>query len=126
SRLNGVPIVISLSKPVRAVGGNGRQAKWVALNPLGGRDLRTEVQERVQVDLVIEDAKSTPHNQIALCCGLISKAEARGKVVLAGVEEWMAPVLDHKAFSGNKVRDVVFLLGMHRAKVLVADAVINV
>jgi hypothetical protein len=89
--LHGIPLITSASeRPAyrRRVGGYGRVAEWVALNPLRCPDLRwTKVEERIQVDLIVVDAEVAANNQVSFAVHLVGKSNARSKVVLTRVVE---------------------------------------
>ena len=80
--------------------------------------------------MIVEDTESAAHHEVAFVSRLISEAEARSEMVLTRVEERMAAILNQESGARtvqrcNKVGDV-FLVGLHGAKVLVAQAIAKV
>jgi hypothetical protein len=96
------------------------------VNPRGRGDGRTEVQERVQVDLIVEDTESAADHEIAFRGRLIGESEAWSEMVLTRIKERMAAILDHKSRSGNEVGDIARVIGLHWPEVFVTEAVLEV
>src|SRR6266496_4137119 len=121
-----VPVIGRLAEPVRAIRGNRESAERVALNPLRRRDGRPEIQERVQVDLVEENAYSAAHHEIGLPRRLIGEADSRRKVVLVRRENGVDPgSLNFKSHSRNEVR-YVLSIAVERPEVFVAHTKIQI
>src|SRR5579859_3284664 len=116
----GTPVIAT-----QAIRGDRGSTKRVALNAGRRSHGWAEIQERVQVDLVIVDAKSGAYDQVCPARRLICQAEARGEMIFTRFEERSAATLDHEACSWHKVGDVLVVAG-HRPEVFVAQAVINI
>src|SRR5437588_6711855 len=53
---------------------------------VSSRPSRPQVEERVHIDLVVENSDSSSYNQIPVRCRLVSKAEAWRNIVMVGRE----------------------------------------
>src|SRR6202008_5112462 len=125
--LHGVPLITAACEgPAERspVGGYGRVAERVALNPLRCAQARrrAKIEERIQVDLIVVDAEVTANDQVSFAVQLVGKSNARSKVVLARVVEIHAVLaFDFEPCAWDIVSNLGTAFGaMHGPEVLVA------
>src|SRR5256885_647298 len=123
---SGTPVILSLSQSIRTVCRNRRRTKSVALDALRCGNGWAEIQERVHINLIIEDAYSAAHDEVAFRCRLIGETDPRGKIVSIRRKNGIgATPLDHEARTRDKHGDVL-LAAMERPEVFIAHAEIQV
>src|SRR5207237_690938 len=123
---SGTPVILSLSQSIRTVCRNRRRTKSVALDALRCGNGWAEIQERVHINLIIEDAYSATHDEVAFRCRLIGETDPRGKIVSIRRENGIdATPLDEESLPGDKHGDVL-LVAMERPEVFVAHTEIQV
>ena len=95
----------------------------IILQAVGGVGWWPEIKERVDVDLVIEDAETPANHEVVL--GLIGETQPRSKIIAVRRENGTdAVALDNQAFTWSEDRQV-FVATMQRAKVFVPHPVID-
>src|SRR5262249_6828677 len=115
--LNSLPVVRT-----SRIGGNGKRTYWVAFQPLCRCDRRTEVEEGIHVDLVVEDAHSAAHHEIWTRGWLIGEADARRKVIPVRFKDGVSVLsLDEQPFPRDKICQV-FPVAMEWSEIFVAHS----
>src|SRR5258708_7329439 len=97
-------------------------ASRIILKPIG-IVWRTEVEEWVHVDLVVVDADTSAHHQVASFQRLIGESHARSEVVLVWRE--YLPDSSHALFQ-VKDRQVVAAAAVQRTKVVPAQTPVDI
>src|SRR6266567_328889 len=126
-RNTGIEVGVGLpsSRPER-VGRNRRGASRVVFQSVG-RVGRTEVEEWVHVDLVIEDTDSAAHDQVLSARRLIGEAKPWSKIVLVGREDGADAIALNLNSTGGRNKDRKILVSaVQGAKVVPAEAPVEV
>src|ERR1700722_4207867 len=125
-RLPGVGAFVGIIKACGGVTGDGRRTSWIVLKTVGVVR-RTEVQERIHVDLVIEDADSAAPNQVVPARRLIGEANPWSEIVLVGREDGADTIaLNLDTSRGWNEHRQVLGGAVKRTKVVPAQAPIDV
>jgi len=118
----GRPRVRGLAQRVGAVVVDWIRSHRIVLYPVGAADGRPEVQERVHIDLVEEDAEAAADDHITGSPRVPGKAYARSEVVLVRREQGIdISPLNFEALTGYPHRQVLGAI-VQRSEVFVAQA----
>src|SRR5712691_695715 len=116
-----LPVIGSSSKIVLAICGDCRWTSRVVLQPIRGVRW-AEVQERVHVDLIVEDADPAANDQVFSARWLIGEAKAGGEVVLVTRKDVAdAIALNLDATRGRNKDRKVLMAAVQRTKVVPAQ-----
>src|SRR6266849_570837 len=95
----------------------------VILQTVGGVGRRPEIQERVDVDLIVENTEAPANDHVVL--GLVRETQPRSKVVAVRRENVLDSIaLDDQSLVGNEYSQI-FVATVQRAEVFVTHSVIN-
>src|SRR5882762_261431 len=118
SGLHSLP-VISRQRIVR----HGVRPDWVILQTIGRVRWWPKIQERVNVDLIVEDAEAPANDRVSL--GLVSETQPRSKIVAVWREDGVdTRPLDDQTFARSEYGQIL-VPTVQRAKVFVAHSVID-